>query len=654
MSEIVKYRPDIDGLRAMAVLPVVLYHAGFGIISGGFVGVDVFFVISGYLITLILTKEISEGRFSLLKFYDRRVRRILPAYFLVAIVTSLFALWLLPPVMLTEYGGYLISTAVFLSNFYFRLKADYFSPRSDENLLLHTWSLSVEEQFYIIWPLLLCVLMLPAFAKWRRLLLLLFFFGSLALASFAAVYRPVSAFYYSPLRAWELLLGAFVALQFFPVQTQARAEKAAAAGLTLIVLASLFYGCKPIIFPGLSALLPCGGAALIIWAGEGGRKTLVGGFLSSKPLVKVGLISYSLYLWHWPIFALAKIYLNRDISIPEGALLVLVSFAAAWLSWRFVEQRFKQRGPSTLALEIRSVTAGVLSLLLLAGIGWFLVAKDGLPGRAGPDVIEAQNEAPEIWRGTKNCLTDASSMADPDEARCRFGDTAPERPLVVLWGDSHANHYAPALDAIGARDSFTVLQLSKQSCSPLLAGEGLDSLGSKGVIACNRFRKTMLARIVGDRTVEAVVLSGMWRISQGDILRQQASLQQVVDRIIASGKEVVLIGPPPRFPNGGGRCLIIERFYGRGDAACYTRTDDERARLAPVARSLAAIAESSKHVHLFLPMEEFCDDRWCRPVVGGHVAFSDVHHLNVHGAKHLEGPLGAIFHRIEMSADAPP
>ena len=653
MSEIVKYRPDIDGLRALAVLPVVLFHAGFGFFSGGFVGVDVFFVISGYLITLILTKEISERRFSLLKFYDRRVRRILPAYFLVAIITSLFALWLLPPVMLSEYGGYLISTAVFLSNFYFRFKADYFSPRSDENLLLHTWSLSVEEQFYIVWPLVLFVLLLPVFEKWRRPLLFLFFLGSLALASFAAVYRPEAAFYYSPLRAWELLLGAFVALQFFPVQTQVRAERAAATGLVMIVSAALFYGSDMIIFPGLSALLPCGGAALIIWAGEDGRKTHVGEFLSSKPLVKIGLISYSLYLWHWPIFALAKIYLNRDLSIPEGAVLVLVSFAAAWLSWRFVEQRFKQRGPSALALEIRSVATGVLSLLLLAGIGWFLVAKDGLPGRADASTLKAQIEAPKKWKLTTACLIDRSSMAESNEERCRFGDTTPGRPLVVLWGDSHANQYAPALDAIGKNLGFGVLQLTKQLCGPLLASDVVE-MGTKGDIACNNFREKTLARIVGDPAISAVVLAGMWSLSGEALLHQQASLQKVVSRITASGKDIILVGSPPRFPWGGGRCLIIERFYGRGDAACYTHTDEERARLAPVTRSLAAIAESSKHVHLFLPMEEFCDDRWCRPVVDGHVAFLDEHHLNVYGAVHLEPMLSVVFRQIRWPASGMP
>lgn len=638
MSAFVKYRPDIDGLRSIAVGSVVLYHAGFGIVSGGFVGVDVFFVISGYLITLILAREISGNRFSLLGFYDRRVRRILPAYVLVALVTSVAAYFFLMPYMLDQYGANLISTAVFLSNFYFRTLAGYFGDASEQNLLLHTWSLSVEEQFYIFWPLMLYVLMLPVFAKWRRALLFISFTGSLGLASFAGFYRPEAAFYYSPLRAWELLLGALLSLRFFPAPRDKWREPAALLGLFLILVAAFFFGAADVPFPGLAALLPCGGAALIIWAGEDGGVTRTGKLLSSKPFVFVGLISYSLYLWHWPVIVVTKIYLDRPVEWWEGCILIALSVLLGWASWRFVEQRFKRRTPPTVRSQAKSVSVALASLLVLIGIGSVFLATEGFPGRTDASVLQAQTEMRTRWRGRDDCVMSVASFSLPRASRCRFGDADSKKASVMLWGDSHADHFAPALDEVGRDLGFSFLEYAKSSCSA--AGDDVGLALDKGPRSCRLFREKVLKRILGSDAITTVVLGAYWSTAGVDV---EPSLEKVVDTLVENGKNVVLVGPVPRFEKGGGGCIATMRFYHRDESACYVPAEEERTRLQGVTDMLWRVAGRSGDIHLVLPFETFCDDRWCRPEARGHVTYHDKHHLNVIGAGLVVPQFRAVF-----------
>ncbi len=372
----VKYRPEIDGLRAVAVLPVMGFHAMPQVVKGGFLGVDVFFVISGYLITSIIVGELQQGRFSLLRFYERRARRILPALFVVVLATLPFAwAWMLPG-QLEEYGGALIAVAGFFSNIHYWLQDGYFARASELKPLLHSWSLAVEEQYYLFFPLVLGVF----WARERRLLVPALALGllvSLAGAHMLAATHPRAAFFLLPGRAWELLAGALSGIWLLNRQEHRHNGAAAALGLGMILAAFALIDRHDRI-PGLIVLLPVAGTVLLILFA--GPQTLAGRLLSGRAMVAMGLISYSAYLWHQPIFAFARMRALGPIP-PAGYLgLGLLSIALAWLTWRFVELPIRRgraggQGPR-LARRPLFALAGLATLatmLLGAALSWPLL-----------------------------------------------------------------------------------------------------------------------------------------------------------------------------------------------------------------------------------------------------------------------------------------
>lgn len=366
-----KYRPEIDGLRAISVTAVILFHAGIAGFAGGFVGVDVFFVISGFLITQILIGEIGAGDFSIARFYERRARRILPALYLVLAVSGLVALWLLLPSGLMDFARSAMATLLFSSNIWFWWRgSDYFSPAAELDPLLHTWSLGVEEQFYFIFPLLLLVF-------WhlgrRRLVLGILGVSMLSLGIAEIGWRtvPEANFFLLPSRAWQLGLGALGAFVWSrpggPGLGRLGSEIAAALGLAL-VLGCVFIMDGGVPFPSLYALLPTGGALLVLVFAT--RETWAGRLLALRPLVVIGLMSYSAYLWHQPILAFARIAAPEALTLLQKLGLCALTFALAWLTLIWVERPFRdrsflsQRGIFALSL------AGGLVLLLAAGVTW--------------------------------------------------------------------------------------------------------------------------------------------------------------------------------------------------------------------------------------------------------------------------------------------
>jgi peptidoglycan/LPS O-acetylase OafA/YrhL len=335
-----KYQPEVDGLRALAVVPVVLFHArvpGFG---GGYVGVDVFFVISGYLITGILTEDLNAGRFSIFNFYERRVRRIIPALMAVILATLIAGAALLLPYQLADLAHSAVNAVGFTSNIWFWRQTGYFAGATGLQPLIHTWSLAVEEQFYVLFPIGLYLLHRFRLLKIGVAVILAL---SLVAASILVFRMPAATFYLLPTRAWELMLGALLAVgTVSAVQSQRAREWLAFAGLAMILVPVAVYT-ERTLFPGLAAVPPCLGAFLIILAGRSGR-TVVTDALSGTIPVRIGLISYSLYLWHWPILVFA-----RQWSIVEPGpwaiiACIALSFLAAWASWRFVEKPFRTRG----------------------------------------------------------------------------------------------------------------------------------------------------------------------------------------------------------------------------------------------------------------------------------------------------------------------
>ncbi len=636
-----RYRADISGLRALAVIPVILFHTDARLAPGGFVGVDVFFVISGYLITSILAADLAQQRFSLARFYDRRVRRILPAYVLVASITAMAALVWFTPRMLEDFGASLRYASVFFANRYFLSVTGYFAPTADEQPLLHTWSLAIEEQFYLGWPLLLFVLAHPRLVRLRPFIVWGLIAVSLYISSRNAITRPPQAFFNFDGRAWELLLGAALALGYLPKPRGSRIlpEIIGAAGI-LAILAAIFFYDSQTVFPGYAALLPTLGALAILWAGQDGRVTLAGRALSLPPLVWVGLISYSLYLWHWPILSMLKLFFGPHLSVVQAIGAVALTIVLSTLTWRFVENPFRAHGQTSLKSELRSIAIGLCALAALVGLGAVFSLSGGFPGRASAAAVEAEQTSHHLWAGSARCLIGPNRFEAP--AECRFGDMGAQAPLIALWGDSLADHHGPALDAEARARGYGLLQLTKAGCAPLLPRPDDGRARPNEARVCDAFRIGSLKAILANPAIRVVVIGGAWNALAGQGAAGFAMLEGAVKQITASGRGVVLIAPPVAFETGGGRCVARQRFAGFSEKRCSRPADEARSSLVPLESGLKKIVESSPLVRLVMPWPQFCDAISCRPVLAdGAVGMTDGGHLNVAGSLALQNEIAA-------------
>lgn len=476
------YRREIDGLRALAVLPVILFHAGFETFSGGFVGVDVFFVISGYLITTIILAEFEQGEFSIVSFYERRARRILPALFFVMLVCIHFAwFWLLPSDM-KDLSQSIVAVSVFASNILFWRQSGYFDTAAELKPLLHTWSLAVEEQYYVLFPLFL-MLFWRLGKRWILVTLGLVFIVSLAIAQWAVYAKPAAAFYLLPTRGWELLIGAFAA--FYLSQANRKVfgrtvgEVGGCLGVALILYAVFTYN-KETPFPGLYALVPALGTVLVILFAT--QQTTVGKFVGNKAFVGIGLISYSAYLWHQPLFAYAR---HKGFSHSDFDVFLLLSIASvilAFFSWKFIEAPFRNK-----------TLVGRRAVLLFALLGSFSFISLGLYGHKRNGNVGQLSDQEQAFLGYfENDLPDWKYFARegiPQKYRddCNFYDIQKYRlgnstrePLdsisntcyqkknsdskvVFIWGDSHAQQLYYGLSK-ELPSEFEVLQVASSGC----------------------------------------------------------------------------------------------------------------------------------------------------------------------------------------------
>jgi len=444
------YRADIDGLRAIAVLAVILYHAGYSRFSGGFVGVDIFFVISGYLITRVIEQDIAAGSFSFWKFYERRMRRIFPALFAMALACTFVAALFFPTLRLLEFGRSLLAMTGFVSNIYFQRTSPvtgYFGDTSGAQLLLHTWSLSVEEQFYVLFPA--GLLLLHRFGKrLQRPTLMIAVLLSLAFSVRQLHHNPVSAFYLLPGRAWELLIGAVLSFRPLPaIRNVVVRNLAGVLGLCAIGYAITSFNAGTA-FPGANALWPCLGAWLVIYSGEGDG-SVTKAVLGFRPLVFIGTISYSLYLWHWPAIVVAKFLSAKFYEDPQRlTLALLIALALAFLSFEFVETPFRNRR-RTPATPRQAVWVGLAGSVFVAALAGVILLGDGLPHRfpaAKMTILDAnyveKKEFADIGR-CANFQTNPKQMADV--TFCSVGHSVHN---ILFWGDSHVSQLHPMLEAM--------------------------------------------------------------------------------------------------------------------------------------------------------------------------------------------------------------
>lgn len=495
-----RYRPEVDGLRAVAVMPVILFHAGFSAFPGGFVGVDIFFVISGYLITSIILADMAAGTFGFGQFYERRARRILPALTVVTAVTLLFAWHILLPAQFESFGESIGTMGLFLSNHYFQNKVDYFGEAAELQPMLHTWSLSVEEQFYLLFPpLLLLMWRLRVRRIWPVLLLL--GSGSLWAAQYALTISPEFAFFSLPTRAFELIAGALLAtlgLHGSAARGQVLlAQVAAGTGVVLLAI-SIFWLDKSFAWPGVWTLLPVGGTVLIIAFAS--PDTLVGRALSWRPVVWVGLISYSAYLWHQPLFALTRLSLFEAPGTLALLLMIAATLGLAALTWRYVERPMRDRR----RFSRRNILLGaVLVSAVMLSVGLASRYTNGFPGRLPPEM--AALEAIRLDRNPRyqECRSNRHQFIAPEDS-CIYGDA--RAPSIALVGDSHVNALAPALEgALGPR-GFGLRELSYGGC-PVLPGLGAVI---PGFTDCDRYTELAYEWLAETPQITTVIVNLRW------------------------------------------------------------------------------------------------------------------------------------------------
>ena len=471
----ISYRKEIDGLRAIAVIPVVFFHAGLTSFSGGYVGVDVFFVISGYLITSLIVAEKEREEFSIINFYERRARRILPALFFMSLVCVPFSFLLMSPIQLKEFSDSLISIPLFVSNFVFWSESGYFSTVAEEKPLLHTWSLAVEEQYYLLFPIFILI-----FWRLRRTILISIIFiisiFSLLLAQFGSNLNPQPpfydevfkynaipdfAFFLAPTRAWELLFGSLTA--FFLIKERNNKfyinQMLSLTGMLMILFSIIaFDSSTP--FPGFSALLPVIGTVLIIIYGKEG--TIIYKVLSLRLLVFFGLISYSIYLWHQPLFAFARLSSVNSPSTILYVILSFISFFIGWLSWKYIEAPFRKRDKiNRNTIFLSSFCVGAL-IILLGILGSKYKGFENLYTQDELSAIQPErfNNKPCIWSNPINEF--------PEVRFCSLGNVESKEPPVLIYGDSHADALTVSLHRTLLIRGLKGIKISNQNCEPIV------------------------------------------------------------------------------------------------------------------------------------------------------------------------------------------
>jgi len=603
-----KYRREIDGLRALAILPIIFYHAGFRLFSGGYVGVDIFFVVSGYLITSIILTDLENNNFSIKNFYERRARRILPALYVVLLSSTALAWFLFLPDAMELFSKSLVAASTFTSNIYFWRTSGYFDTANELKPLIHTWSLAVEEQYYILFPILLIAL----FKIKRRLIgpiLFILLALSLYYSQWLSTRVPAFNFYMLPTRIWELLIGALIAIYLkrnIGSKSELVNQLGSVTGLLLITISIFLYTDKTP-FPGIFALAPTIGAGLIIIFAT--DKTFINKLLSTRLFVGIGLISYSAYLWHQPIYAFAREYLI-EVNSPQAATLTIICFIFAYLSWRFIENPFRnKKAISSIKVAVFSVAGS----LLFIGIGIAGQSTNGFINRYKPDQIAFMNhfvhfEAKYMYESMRHQCnfynikqvvagfpTDAPVTSIADEC---FTKRNPNHKTILLWGDSHTQTLYSGLRE-ELPNNIDILQITSSGCGASLSGQQSNDnfCAQSNWFAYNTIKKTK----------PDVVL-----IAQGTGHDLQSMLQ-ISDTLKSDGvKKVIFVGPAPHWlkplPN-----IVALKLWENTPAFSKYALDQKYNELDKKLNSL--FPKSSERTYVSL-IDSLCNSNGCSVFIG--------------------------------------
>ena len=611
-----KYRPDVDGLRAVAITLVLLFHAGFGC-RGGYVGVDVFFVISGFLITGLILKEQESGSFRLRHFWLRRIRRILPAVTVNVVAVLVVGFFVLIPNDYADLGESVIAQQLMISNFYFWRDTGYFAGPADLKPLLHTWSLAVEEQFYLGYPFLLVFL-----NRFRRQVgvaaLVVIAAASFAASQYGVEHHPETAFFLLPSRAWELLLGGLIWFMPPPVRLKPwLGDLLSWLSLGGIIAAgSAFTSATP--FPGAHALLPCCSTATLIYLNST-RLSRPSSVLATRPVVFLGLISYSLYLWHWPILVFMRYSLGQELGFLPRVLALVVSFGMACLSWRFIETPFRKKA----WIEDNRVLVGTAMALsfVVIGLAFVVLKYDGLPLRFGSDTenIFATMEN----RGARRIVSESEVRRNELP---RFG-AVHSRPRLLIWGDSHAMCLVPAIDVVCKRQGIGGVQATHGGTLPLIGW-----CSAREWSASTTFNDAVLEYVTRNK-IEVVVLAGYWCRDAED-QEFAACYQATAGELLKLGCTVVVVRDNPIQKESPSKAVVRALRSGQKLGELGVSMQEHRETQAAADEALMNV----KHERLIVldPAPFLADEAgYCRIVMGGAALYVDRSHLSIAGARRL-------------------
>jgi peptidoglycan/LPS O-acetylase OafA/YrhL len=621
-----KYRPDIDGLRAIAVLSVVVYHAFPDTLKAGFMGVDIFFVISGYLISSIIFENIDRGSFSFGQFYGRRIKRIFPALTLVLLSCLVFGWFGLLGDEFKQLGKHMAAGAGFVSNFFLWQESGYFNNAAETKPLLHLWSLAIEEQFYIVWPLIVWL-------TWKRKWLFLSVFISLGVASFAYNVHlvrldPTATFFSPATRIWELLAGVLLAyMKVRPTAwqpSQRQLHMASTLGVALLAF-GLYRIDKGRPYPGTWALLPILGSFCLIFAGPTAWFNRL--VLSNRLLVWVGLISFPLYLWHWPILSFMRIIESEAPAPYFRNLAVLASFALAWMTYYFVEKPIRSGGKNSIKI------VALASLVALLGVAGLVIYKNnGVQSRQAAK-IDGVNTWDNLTFATPcSFITNGPNLDD----WCNIGNAPDKPPTTILIGDSVGSNFSPMLQSFSAQtgnSDFVFRQFGRGLC------HGLPEIGYEN---CKELVSFSDQYIAATPSIHTIIMAANWplyfngfeKVGQGHISAEQfkTAFEARVARYQGLGKRVIVFLAPPTGVSP--RACVVRPMRLTEKANCIMARKDAMVHDGQY-RAYFNSFLSLKGITTFDPFTYMCDNTNCKVTDGTRIYYVDHEHFSIFGGQFL-------------------
>ena len=645
----IAYRPEIDGLRAVAVLSVIIFHAGVDAMSGGFIGVDVFFVISGFLITRIILKSIDNQSFSFSDFYARRLKRLLPAAIVLIVMTIVFGAFILSPNRYIELAKSGASSSLFMANIWFMKHSGYFDLSTQISPLVHMWSLSVEEQFYLFYPMLMIAANRIGGIKGIKLFISLTLVTSFVFNIWVVTRSPNFAFYMLPTRAWELAIGASINFVSLPKKLPEWINNVLSyLGVTLIIV-GLFIIDHNNLYPGWLALLPSIGTASLIYS-LNNHQNIVSKLLTLKPSLFLGKISYSAYLWHWPIVVYYRIYINeRAFNLFEVVGLIAASLFAGYISWKYVEEQFRYTKAANK--KIFKASRWAISFSIIIGLGVYL--SNGFASRMSESQIKIVDDDL-MWK--MQCTEYVKPFSSIDEEFCVVGVPWEEaKHKGIVWGDSHSQHWAQIIDLV-AKNAKASFIIGPRKC-PAYLDEAYVKANypryPRFTVDCTKRNRIVLDWLQDKTEVDVVILAAAWsghaRMSYNDSFKtnlENSSLetQSAIEGVKASetamhllmkklaDKQVLLLADIPRPNKILNECAFSENTWllrSRCNASDYKFLD---AKLTldwhqPTDELLENLATKYPNVSAIIPTTALCSEGKCSTYVNNELIYKDANHL---------------------------